>query len=129
MSMSVDQMIEAVSAADKGRAEAILAKDFDGLANYLSDELLYVHSSSTRETKSEYLDRLRTQFYVYSGFEKGPVTARVAGGAVLLTGSVVIHVAVKGTPKIVKATYLSVWVQEASHWRMVGWQSTPIPQS
>jgi ketosteroid isomerase-like protein len=126
---SAQEKIDAVLAADKARAAAILAKQFDALSAYLSEQLLYVHSSSTQETKSEYLDRLRTAFYDYSALEKGDVTARVHGDTVLLTGRVLIKVAVKGVPKEINASYLSVWGQEAGEWRMVAWQSTPVPQA
>jgi ketosteroid isomerase-like protein len=126
---SAQEKIDAVLAADKARAAAILAKQFDVLSGYLSEQMLYVHSSSTQETKSEYLDRLRTAFYEYTVLDKGEVTARVHGDVVLLTGRVLIHVAVKGTPKVINASYLSVWGQEAGQWRMVAWQSTPVPQA
>ncbi len=127
--VSSQEKIDAVLKADKARGAAILAKQFDVAADYLAEQLLYVHSSSTQETKAEYLERLRTAYYDYSGFEKGEVTARVVGDTVLLTGRVVIHVAVKGTPKVITASYLSVWIQEAGQWRMVAWQSTPVPQA
>jgi ketosteroid isomerase-like protein len=122
-------MMSAVQAADKARAAAILAKDFDALANYLSQDLIYVHSSSTREDKEQYLTKLRNAFYVYSNFEKGDVTWRFAGDCAFMNGSVVIHVTVNGTPKVVRATYLSVWRNEGGVWRMFAWQSTPAPQA
>jgi hypothetical protein len=30
-------------------------------------------------------------------------------------------------PKLLQSRFLNVWVEEGGGWRMIAWQSTPIP--
>ena len=54
---------------------------------------------------------------------------REAAGAVLVTGRITIDILIGGQPKLLQSRFLDVWVEEGGEWRMIAWESTPIPRS
>jgi hypothetical protein len=47
----------------------------------------------------------------------------------LVAGRITIDILIDGQPKLLQSRFLNVWVEEAGEWRMIAWQSTPIPAS
>ena len=125
--MNDKDIIAEIEALDARRVGAILAGDFAALESLMGDNLRYVHSSAVDEDKTLYLEKLRSGHYVYKGLTTVRRDFRVLGDVVLVNGDVRIEVEVKGTSKVVMSRYLQVWARRAGGWRMVSWQSTPIP--
>jgi ketosteroid isomerase-like protein len=119
--------IQAIEAADAERARATLGKDAATLDRVLADDLLYVHSSATAESKALYVERVVTGYYDYRSLTNLRRAFRVYGDVALVDGDVRIEVIVAGTPKDFVSRYLQVWTRRQGAWRMVSWQSTPIP--
>ncbi len=120
-------IINEIEALDARRAQATLAKDAATLGELLGDDLVYVHSSATTETKSQFIERATTGFYDYRALTSLERTFRVIGDVVLVNGDVRIEVVVKGATRDFVSRYLQVWAKRGDTWQMVSWQSTPVP--
>ena len=122
-----EDIIRAIEAIDARRCQATIAKDRAVMDEILADDMVYVHSSAVAESKAQYIERATTGWYDYTGLTDRGRTFRVYGDTVLVNGDVRIQVTVKGTPKDFVSRYLQVWAKQGGRWRMVSWQSTPIP--
>lgn len=127
MSTNDPRIIQAVEAADARRVAATLARDVAGLRETLAEDLLYVHGSAVAEGRELYIERATTGFYDYRGLSVIRRDFRVYGDVVLVDGDVRIQVAVNGVDKDFVSRYLQAWVRRDGDWRMVSWQSTPVP--
>lgn len=126
--MSDQTVIADIETLEVQRRNALVNKDFASLANLLGEDLLYVHSSAVAEDKALYLKKLTEGLYDYSALKSLRRSHRVLGDIVLVDGDLEIHVRVSGADKVVNSRYLQVWARRAGGWKMVSWQSTPIPQ-
>jgi ketosteroid isomerase-like protein len=126
--MSDQTVIAEIETLEVQRRNALVNKDFASLANLLGEDLLYVHSSAVAEDKALYLKKLTEGLYDYSALKSLRRSHRVLGDVVLVDGDLEIHVRVSGADKVVNSRYLQAWARRAGGWKMVSWQSTPIPQ-
>lgn len=122
-----NESIQAIEARDAERVRATVAGDLDALAEVLSDTLVYTHGSASVDTKAQYLENIRSGLYAYKAITNLSRGFRVVGDVAMVNGDARIDVHVKGTPKVIMSRYLAVWMKENGVWRMVSWQSTPIP--
>jgi hypothetical protein len=93
----------------------------------LSDRLTYTHSTALTESKAEYLASVAKGVFKYRDIKISERTIREAGGAVLVAGRITIDILIDGQPKLLQSRFLNVWTEEGGDWRMIAWQSTPIP--
>ena len=110
------------------RASLMTTGDADKLAQILSDDLYYAHSSGTHEGKRDYIEKYRTGVFVYREFET-EVEAVVPLGpdAVQVNGIVRLEVAISGVVKRMESIYLIVWRREKGTWRLLSHQTTLLP--
>ena len=119
--------IAGIEAADARRCQATIDADIGALEALIGEDLRYVHSSATDETRPLYFERLRDGYYRYTGLTVLARDFRVYGDVVLVNGDQRIEVLVNGNPKDFVTRYLQVWARRDDRWQMVSWQSTPIP--
>src|ERR1700754_2919767 len=60
-----DDDARAVLAAEDRRYRAMLDADLDALDELCAEELSYAHSNGARDTKAEYVEKIRSGYYVY----------------------------------------------------------------
>jgi hypothetical protein len=118
---------ETIDALEEERCRALVARDLPALERLCAEELVYTHTSTRRDTKTSYLHRVRTGFYEYLEFRRGPGTVTLVGSTALVTGSLWSRVRVDGVEKILDNAILAVWVEQGGAWRFVAYQTTPIP--
>ncbi len=126
--MSDTELFERILALDEARIAATLAGDVSRLEPLIGSTLRYVHSSGTDEDRKLYLQRVGEGFYDYRQLASIARAFRRFGDVVLVNGDVEIDVVVreKGR-KHFRSRYLQAWALEDGSWRMVSWQSTPLP--
>ncbi len=118
---------ERIATLENARYQAMIAADLASLGKLLSDHLLYTHSSGVAETKSEYLASVAKGVFKYRDIKISERAIREVGGTVLVTGRITIDILIDGQPKLLQSRFLNVWAEESGDWRMIAWQSTPIP--
>ena len=122
---------EAIAEADARRYRALLEEDFDVLNEVLSDDLVYVHSTSAVDSKESYLATLGTDVHYRSAHVEDSTIRRLRrrrrrrdGGRVTLVYDV------KGSRRTLHNRFVTVWARRAGTRRqLVHWQSSPIPCS
>ena len=125
--MPTDPAVAAVLAAEDRRYLAMLAADLDALDELCADELSYAHSSGVRDTKDEYLAKVRSGYYVYRRVEHPVERVEVVGGTAMVVGRMTADLEVDGTPKTIDNLALAVWVRTAGRWRLLAYAPTPLP--
>jgi ketosteroid isomerase-like protein len=112
---------------ERARQAACLAGEAERVAEFMSDDCVYVHSSAQAESKEEMLERFRAGTLVYKALDMSAVSVRAYGDVVLINGDMHIDVITNGAHKDFVSRYLQVWRTENGVSKMVSWQSTPIP--
>ncbi|MFM9011691.1 MAG: family 16 glycoside hydrolase, partial [Planctomycetota bacterium] len=124
-----DALAATLSAAADARVAAMAANDVAALGAILSDELRYVHSSGTADTKAEFIANLTSGTIRYVEYLQGDRTWRVpAPGVALESGRATVKVAGPSGTMRHHLSYLATWRVEDGRWRFVAWQSARIPQ-
>jgi ketosteroid isomerase-like protein len=122
---AVEKEVRAVEAA---RIAATTANDFDALDRLLADDLTYTHSNAQLDTKSQFLETLRSGRTRYRVIEPSDVQVRVYGSVAVLTGRARVSVVTNNQPNEILLRFTSAWAQRDGRWQFVAWQSTRIPQ-
>ena len=119
---------EQVRQAERERLAALTSGELAVLERYLSDDLLYTHSSARVETKEEFLAALRSGELKYEAMNHEDLKVRVYGDMALLTGRSAVRVRSRGQENNLQIRFLAVYVRKAGRWQMAAWQSTRFPQ-
>jgi ketosteroid isomerase-like protein len=121
------RVADRIAALEAARYQAMIAGDIEALARLLSDRLTYTHSTALTENKAEYLASVAKGVFRYRDIKVSEREIREAAGAALVTGRITIDILIDSQPKLLQSRFLNVWVEEGGDWRMIAWQSTPIP--
>lgn len=116
-----------VIAIESRRARALAQNNLAELERLFSDDLSYAHSHGVIDTKSSFLDSLRSGDVRYLVFDEEGVNARRYGDVVLLRGRASVQARVSGEDQSFRLLFTTVYVRESGDWRMVAWHSTRPP--
>ena len=129
--------VPAVQAGEEGKA-ALEAQDrrwaltaggdLDELDALLTDDMNYTHSSAAVDTKTQFIDSLRSGRVRYVSLEpEGERAVRVYGDAAVVQG--VAHVLVKVPDRDidVRLRFTEMYVKQGGAWKMALWHSTRVP--
>ena len=109
------------------RYRAMCEADAATLNELLADSLVYTHSYGGADSKSSYLDGIRSKKWQYQEVERPIEDIQVHGDCAVVTGQVRIQLLSGGQPKKLNSRFTNVWVKGRQGWQMVAWQSTPLP--
>ena len=109
------------------RYRAMCEADAGALDELLADSLVYTHSYGGADSKASYLAGIRSKKWVYRKVERPKEAIQVHGDAAIITGQVRIELLSDGKPKTLNSAFTNVWIKGPKGWRMVAWQSTPLP--
>jgi ketosteroid isomerase-like protein len=119
----------AVRRAEDARYQAMMAGDVAALDRLLDPELVYTHSSATADSKSRYIEGVRSGLWKYRKIDRSEENIVVRDGVALVFNRVRIDIDVNGEPKALDNRILAVWVRAAADaWRLIAVHSTPIPK-
>jgi hypothetical protein len=127
MTVSADEAVRAVLAAEDVRYQAMLDADLPGLDRLCAEQLSYAHSSGVRDTKAEYLEKVRTGYYVYRRIDHPVERVEVVGDTAVVVGRMTADLTVDGTPKTIDNLALSVWTRTAGDWQLLAYAPTRLP--
>jgi hypothetical protein len=119
--------VAAVLAAEDRRYRAMLDADLDVLDELCADELSYAHSSGARDTKGEYLAKVRSGYYVYRRVEHPVERVAVVGDTAVVVGRMTSDLDVDGVPKTIDNLALAVWTRAAGSWQLLAYAPTSLP--
>ena len=119
--------VQAVLAAEDRRYRAMLDADVAVLDELCADELSYAHSSGVRDTKDEYLGKVRSGFYVYRRIHHPTERVEIVGDTAVVIGRMTADLTVRGTAKTIDNLALAVWVRTPAGWRLLVYAPTQPP--
>src|SRR5688500_17700624 len=125
--MSDPEDVRAVLAAEDRRYRAMQDADLATLQEVCADELSYAHSSGARDTKGEYLGKIRSRYYVYLRVDHPVERVEVVGDAAIVVGRMTADLLVRGTPKTIDNLALAVWTRAPGVWRLLAYAPTTLP--
>ena len=116
-----------VLAAEDRRYEALLGPDLPTLERLFHDRLSYAHSSGVRDTKDQYLEKIRNGYYDYARVDHPVERVDVLGNTAVVIGRMTADLTVQGTQKTIDNLSLAVWTKDSEEWQLVAYASTPLP--
>ena len=125
--MSDPEDVRAVLAAEDRRYRAMTDADLATLDALCAEELSYAHSSGARDTKDEYLGKLRSGYYVYRRIDHPVERVAVVGDTAVVVGRMTADLDVDGTPKTIDNLALAVWTRATGHWQLLAYAPTALP--
>ncbi|MFM0658095.1 nuclear transport factor 2 family protein [Paraburkholderia sediminicola] len=123
------QASEQVQQLEDARYAAMVSKDIPTLERLLDDKLIYMHSTGVADTKSSYIEGLRTGVWDYQGIDRTEPRYQVDGDIVFVFGKLAIRMITRGTFKAFESRALAVWVRKPDGWRLLAVQSGAIPNA
>jgi ketosteroid isomerase-like protein len=119
--------VRSVLAADDRRYQAMQDADLTTLDELFADELSYAHSSGARDTKSQYVEKVRSGYYVYRRIDHPVERVEVVGDTAIVVGRMTADLEVQGTPKTIDNLALAVWTRASGNWRQLAYAPTALP--
>jgi ketosteroid isomerase-like protein len=123
----VDDDVAAVLAAEDRRYAALMGPDLPTLERLFHDRLSYAHSSGVRDTRDEYLEKVRTGYYDYRRVDHPVERVEVVGDTALVVGRMTADLTVGGTPKTIDSLALAVWTRAGGDWQLLAYAPTRLP--
>jgi hypothetical protein len=118
---------ERVLAAEDRRYRAMQDADLTTLDELCADELSYAHSSGARDTKDEYLGKIRSGYYVYRRIDHPVERVELVGDTAIVVGRMTADIEVQGVPKTIDNLALAVWTRASGAWRLLAYAPTSLP--
>jgi ketosteroid isomerase-like protein len=109
---------------DRQRMTALKQMEIDKVKEFLSDELVWTHTSGRVDTKESQIASMESGEIVYSRYDPSDVKAQDYGDFVVLTGKADIEVDFRGTLYPLDVRFTDGWRKKDGEWKMVFWHST-----
>lgn len=122
----MDDTVEILALEDR-RYRAMVDADLDTLDRLCADALSYAHSSGVRDTKDEYLAKVRSGYYDYHRIDHPVERVAVDGGTAIVVGRMTADLDVDGVRKTIDNLALAVWTRTAQGWRLLAYAPTRLP--
>ena len=116
-----------VLAAEDERYRAMVDGDLPTLDRLLADEVSYAHSSGVRDSKEQYLAKLRSGYYDYHRIDHPVERVEVLGDTAVVVGRMTADLTVDGTRKTIDNLALAVWTRTDAGWRLLAYAPTRLP--
>src|SRR5918911_5109434 len=113
--------VRAVRGGEDRRYRAMQDADLATLEELCADELSYAHSSGVRDTKDEYLGKVRSGYYVYRRIDHPVERVAVVGDTAVVVGRMTADLDVDGVPKTIDNLALAVWSGASGSWRLLAY--------
>lgn len=110
--------------ADAARRAAMISGDAEVLAGFLDDDLIWTHSSGKTDTRHSFLDGIASGVVQYLALETEDVTVFQRDDVLICHGLLNGRASRDGVEKALRNRFLSVWISDGEHMRMIAWQST-----
>lgn len=120
--------LDRLTATERRRCKAMIDADIAVLEDILDGDMLYTHSTSVRDTKTQFLDKITGGRLDYRKVATTMDSVLWRGSTAIVVGEMQLELVVEGEFRVLQSTTLSVWSEHAGQWRLCGLQSTGRPQ-
>lgn len=113
---------------DALRRDAMVNADVATLRGLFADGLRYGHANGEVHAKEELLGLLGSGRLDYRAIHIEESETRELAGALVVTGRQLIEIRASGGDVTSHSVFTAVYSREGRHWRLVAYQSTPLPR-
>ena len=115
-----------IQAAEKAWAQSVVKRDFKVLDGIFADQLIYAHSTGAIESKTEYLNRLRSGAQKYDTIDHHKIEVREFGNSAVAHSLLRMTGTSNGRPFDDELMALHLWVKQGGKWRLAAHQTTKL---
>ncbi|MBL8210818.1 MAG: nuclear transport factor 2 family protein [Bryobacterales bacterium] len=115
-----------IEALEKSWQKAIVAKDTATLGKLLADDLFYGHASGVLDTKTAYIDKIKSGRQKYASFEQRALKIKLHGDTAVTHSWVRVTGVNQDGPFDDKIMMLHVWVKKPAGWQLAGHQTARV---
>jgi len=108
--------------------QAIIKKDDAGLAEVLSEDLIYTHSSNLHQDKAALIESLKGNA-ITEAIDFKDLKVRVYGNTAVVVGDVDFHMNTGGVKSVNHLNVLHVLVKGPEGWQLVARQAVKYPDA
>ena len=113
--------------AEKTRFKAMVDKDFEVLDQVISEDLVYIHSNGSVDTKASFIMPLKEGTRSYDDITIDDPKVRVYGDVGIINATCTYHrQTAEGRPNNLTLRYTSVYAKIDGRWQHVSWQSFKV---
>ncbi len=112
---------------EEARFKAMIDRDSVALLQYLSPDLVYIHSNALKETMHEHIRSITTGKIVYQVMDRSQNNVRFYGKIAINTGDIHVKGIISGNPFDINLLYTAVYRKKKKGWLLVSWQTTKKP--
>jgi uncharacterized protein (TIGR02246 family) len=127
-SLDVARAADRVRILEATRRQAMVAADTKVLAGIFADDATYAHSNGLTQTRDELLRTLERGEIRYASFTVEDVRYRAYDGVIVGTGIQRIEVRADGRSLKLRSRYTVVYAGAGEAWKLIAYQSTPMPE-
>ena len=117
----------AVNQAIENLRKAMVDADKDKLAELVSDQLSYGHSSGVLETKAQYIDVIASKKTIYKTITLTEPSVAVVGSNAVARHIFDAETEADGKPGSAKVGVLQVWSKADGGWKLLARQAFRLP--
>ena len=122
------ELEQSVLTAQDRRIALTISGDLAQIGAAMTDDLTWTHSNAVVETKTEFLEAIRSGKYKYKAMSFDERRVRVHGGSTaIVSGTCRVQVTTGGRDVDVRLRFTELYVKQAAGWKMALWQSTRVP--
>ena len=125
---ATNQKEQEVLLVEQERVAAVISANVARLQQLLSDDLTYTHSSALVESKSDFLNSIKSGTIKYEAMNHKMVKVSLYGDTAVLRGQSDVKLQSKGQPASFQIRFIAVYVKKDGRWQMTAWQSTRMQQ-
>ena len=109
---------------EQKRFNAQMELDVETLDNLLAEELIYIHSNTLTESKTDFIASVQSGKIVYQEMNIKRHQLRQYKKIAIVTGLVEVKGLFKDNEFVVELFYTSVYKKKKGKWLLLSWQST-----
>lgn len=117
----------AVNQAIENLRKAMVDADKDKLAELVSDQLSYGHSSGVLESKAQYIDVIASKKTIYKSITLSEASVAVSGPNAIARHIFSAETEAGGNPGTARVGVLQVWQKQAGGWKLLARQAFRLP--
>lgn len=123
-------VLDLARALEAARAAVMVENVPERSAEIFDQDLRYIHSSGSIDTREELLEKYRAKYYVYLTSVLDVAEALALSPDLLwLRGNLRLEVLSGGQERTVVAVYGAIWKRRGETWRLAVHQSTGLPKT
>jgi hypothetical protein len=115
-----------VRTAERQRFEAMMKQDVAALDTLLDEDLTYVHTDGEMQSKSEFIDLIRSRRLVYESIAPSEMHVRVYEGVAIVTGLSQMRVRSATGASSFQIRFTEAYVRREGRWLLTAWQATKV---